>query len=153
MVEQEQKIITTNRKARHDYEIIDSLEVGIVLVGTEVKAIREGKVNLKDSYARIRDGELWLIGTHISPYSKSDSESHDPLQDRKLLVNRLELKKLNRQIEEKGVTLIPLKMYFKRHLIKLELGLARGKRKYDKRAAIAERDMKRDMERQNKSTY
>jgi SsrA-binding protein len=153
MVEQEQKIITTNRKARHDYEIIDSLEVGIVLVGTEVKAIREGKVNLKDSYARIRDGELWLIGTHISPYSKSDSESHDPLQDRKLLVNRKELKKLNRQIEEKGVTLIPLKMYFKRHLIKLELGLARGKRKYDKRAAIAERDMKRDMERQNKSTY
>jgi SsrA-binding protein len=153
MVEQEQKIITTNRKARHDYEIIDSLEVGIVLVGTEVKAIREGKVNLKDSYARIRDGELWLIGTHISPYSKSDSESHDPLQDRKLLVNHKELKKLNRQIEEKGVTLIPLKMYFKRHLIKLELGLARGKRKYDKRAAIAERDMKRDMERQNKSTY
>jgi SsrA-binding protein len=153
MVEQEQKIITTNRKARHDYEIIDSLEVGIVLVGTEVKAIREGKVNLKDSYARIRDGELWLIGTHISPYSKSDSESHDPLQERKLLVNRKELKKLNRQIEEKGVTLIPLKMYFKRHLIKLELGLARGKRKYDKRAAIAERDMKRDMERQNKSTY
>ena len=153
MVEQEQKIITTNRKARHDYEIIDSLEVGIVLVGTEVKAIREGKVNLKDSYARIRDGELWLIGTHISPYSKSDSESHDPLQDRKLLVNHKELKKLNRQIEEKGVTLIPLKMYFKRHLIKLELGLARGKRKYDKRAAIAERDMKRDMERQNKSMY
>ena len=153
MVEQEQKIITTNRKARHDYEIIDSLEVGIVLAGTEVKAIREGKVNLKDSYARIRDGELWLIGTHISPYSKSDSESHDPLQDRKLLVNRKELKKLNRQIEEKGVTLIPLKMYFKRHLIKLELGLARGKRKYDKRAAIAERDMKRDMERQNKGTY
>jgi SsrA-binding protein len=153
MVEQEQKIITTNRKARHDYEIIDSLEVGIVLVGTEVKAIREGKVNLKDSYARIRDGELWLIGTHISPYSKSDSESHDPLQERKLLVNRKDLKKLNRQIEEKGVTLIPLKMYFKRHLIKLELGLARGKRKYDKRAAIAERDMKRDMERQNKSTY
>ena len=95
MVEQEQKIITTNRKARHDYEIIDSLEVGIVLVGTEVKAIREGKVNLKDSYARIRDGELWLIGTHISPYSKSDSESHDPLQDRKLLVNHKELKKLN----------------------------------------------------------
>lgn len=150
MSENTQKIITVNRKARHDYEIVDSLEVGLVLLGTEVKAVREGKINLKDSYARIREGELWLIGTHISPYSKSDVENHDPLRDRKLLVNYRELKKLHRQIEEKGVTLIPLKIYYKRHLIKLELGLAKGKRKYDKRAAIAERDVKRDLDRQQK---
>lgn len=151
MAEDNKKVITTNRKARHDYEIIDTLETGIVLLGTEVKAAREGKINLTDAYARIRDGELWLIGMHISPYTKSDMENHDPLRDRKLLVHRLQLKRLNRQVEEKGVTLIPLKIYFYRHLIKVELGLARGKRKYDKRASIAERDRKRDLDRVQKS--
>jgi SsrA-binding protein len=151
MAEDNKKVITTNRKARHDYEIIDAVEAGIVLLGTEVKAAREGKINLTDAYARIRDGELWLIGMHISPYTKSDMENHDPLRDRKLLVHATQLKRLNRQVEEKGVTLIPLKIYFNRHLIKVELGLARGKRKYDKRASIAERDQKRDLERLQKS--
>jgi len=144
------KVVAKNRKARHDYEIINSIEVGIVLLGSEVKAIREGKVNLVDAYARIRNKELWIIGMHISPYTKADMENHEPLRDRKLLVHKNEIKKLRRQIEEKGVTLIPLKVYFNRHLVKLELGLARGKRKYDKRAAIAERDLKRDLERQQK---
>ena len=151
MAEDNKKVITTNRKARHEYEIIDTVETGIVLHGTEVKAAREGRINLTDAYARIKESELWLIGMHISPYSKSDMENHDPLRDRKLLVHRLQLKRLNRQVEEKGVTLIPLKIYFSRHLIKVELGLARGKRKYDKRASIAERDQKRDLDRLQKS--
>ena len=151
MAEDNKKVITTNRKARHEYEIIDTVETGIVLHGTEVKAAREGRINLTDAYARIKESELWLIGMHISPYSKSDTENHDPLRDRKLLVHRLQLKRLNRQVEEKGVTLIPLKIYFSRHLIKVELGLARGKRKYDKRASIAERDQKRDLDRLQKS--
>lgn len=153
MVKEDQKVVTTNRKARHDYEIIDSMEVGIVLSGSEVKAIREGKANLTDSYARLKNGELWLIGMHIAPYTKADMENHEPLRERKLLLHKKEIKRLNRQVEEKGVTLIPLKVYFHRHLVKLELGLARGKRKYDKRAAIAERDQKRDLERQDKINY
>ena len=151
MTEDNKKVITTNRKARHDYEIIDTIETGIVLFGTEVKAAREGRINLSDAYARIKDNELWLIGMHISPYSKSDMENHDPLRDRKLLVHHLQLKRLNRQVEEKGVTLIPLKIYFNRHLVKVELGLVRGKRKYDKRASITERDQKRDLNRLQKS--
>lgn len=151
MTEDNKKVITTNRKARHEYEIIDTIETGIVLLGTEVKAVREGRINLTDAYARIKDNELWLIGMHISPYSKSDMENHDPLRDRKLLVHHMQLKRMNRQVEEKGVTLIPLKIYFSRHLVKVELGLARGKRKYDKRASIAERDQKRDLNRLQKS--
>ena len=151
MSENTNKVITTNRKSRHEYEIIDTLETGIVLYGTEVKAAREGRINLTDAYARIKANELWLIGMHISPYTKSDMENHEPLRDRKLLVNRQQLKRLNRQVEEKGVTLIPLKVYFNRHLVKVEIGLARGKRKYDKRATIAERDQKRDLERIQKT--
>jgi SsrA-binding protein len=146
-------IIVNNRKARHDYEIINSIETGIVLLGTEVKSLRDGKANLTDAYARIKNDELWLIGLHISPYTKSTVSNHEPMRERKLLVNRLELKKLRRQIDEKGVTLIPLKLYFKNHLVKVEIALARGKKKYDKRAAIAERDMKRDLERSNKIKY
>lgn len=151
MADDKNKVITKNRKARHDYEIIDTIETGIVLLGTEVKAAREGRINLTDSYARINKNELWLIGMHISTYSKADMENHDPLRDRKLLVHQLQIKRLNRQVEEKGVTLIPLRIYFNRHLVKVELGLARGKRKYDKRAVIAARDQKRDLERLQKS--
>jgi len=147
------KIIVNNRKAHHDYEIINTIETGIVLLGSEVKSLRNGKANLTDAYARIKTGELWLIGMHISAYEKATDANHDPLRDRKLLVNKMELKKLNRQIEEKGVTLVPLKLYFKNHLIKVEIALARGKKKYDKRATIAERDLKRDMERSNKINY
>lgn len=144
------RVITSNKKARHDYEIVSSLEAGIVLQGTEVKALREGRANITDAYARFVHGELWLIGLHISPYTKAAMENHDPLRDRKLLLNAQELRKLFRQVEEKGVTLVPLKLYFKNHLVKVELALARGKRKYDKREAIAERDMKRDLDRQHK---
>ena len=153
MQDKNSRIVSNNRKARHEYEIIGSYEAGIVLKGTEVKSVREGKVNLSDAYARFRKGELWLIGLHISPYSKSDVENHEPLRDRKLLLHSRELKKLYRQVEEKGVSLIPLKIYIKGHLVKVDLGLGRGKRKYDKRAAIAERDQKREMDRQRKIRY
>jgi len=144
------KIIANNRKARYNYEITDSYEAGIALKGSEVKSIREGKVNLKDSYARFNKGELWLIGMHISAYTKATMEIYDPERKRKLLLHKLELKKMLRQVEEKGITLIPLKIYLKGHLIKIEIGLARGKHQYDKRASIAERDQKRDMQRQEK---
>jgi len=153
MNKENEKVVSTNRKARHDYEIIDSMEAGIILLGSEIKAIRESRVNLTDAYARFKQGELWLIGMHISPYTKAAMDNHEPLRDRKLLMHKKELKRLNRQVEEKGVTLIPLKIYFRKHLVKVELGLARGKRKYDKRAAIAERDVKRDMERHTKTKY
>lgn len=153
MQEKKIRMVTNNRKARHEYEIIDSYETGIVLKGTEVKAVREGRVNLSDAYARFRRGELWLIGMHISPYTKAAAENHEPLRDRKLLLHARELKKLFRQVEEKGVSLIPLKVYIKGHLVKVELGLGRGKRKYDKRAAITERDQKREMDRQRKIRY
>lgn len=147
------KVVASNRKARHNYEIINSVEAGLALQGTEVKAVREGRVNLTDTYARFRKGELWLIGLHISPYTKSAIQNHEPLRDRKLLLHKQELHKLFRQVEEKGVTLIPLKVYLKRHLVKVELGLGRGKRKYDKRAAIAERDSKRDLDRLKKTQF
>ena len=153
MSKEETRAVTTNRKARRDYEIVNSIEAGIVLKGTEVKAIREGRANLTDTYARFQKGELWVIGMHISPFTKSVVENHDPLRNRKLLLHKRELKKLVRQIKEKGITLIPLKIYFNKHLIKVELGLARGKRKYDKRAVIAERDLKRDLDRQRKINY
>jgi len=144
------KNVATNRKARHDYEIVSAIEAGIVLQGTEVKAVREGRVNLTDAYGRFRNGELWLIGMHISPYTKSSMQNHDPLRDRKLLLNRQELKKMQRQVEEKGITLIPLRVYFSKHLVKIEVGLARGKKQFDKRQAIAERDQKRDLDRVRK---
>jgi len=147
------KIFTKNRKAWHDYEIVDSYEAGLVLLGSEVKAIREGRVNLTDSYARFIHGELWVVGMHISAYTKAVTELHDPLRSRKLLLHQRELKKLYRGIQEKGLTLIPLKVYGKNHLIKLELGLVRGKRKYDKRAAIAERDQKRELDRARKTRF
>lgn len=153
MSDEKVKIISTNRKARFEYEIVDNYEAGLVLVGTEVKAVREGKVNLSDAYARFIKGELWLIGLHISPFSKSAIENHDPLRNRKLLLHQRELKKIHRQIQEKGLTVVPLKIIIKRHLVKIDLGIARGKRKYDKRQTIAERDQKRDMQRSQKIRY
>jgi SsrA-binding protein len=147
------KTIVKNRKARHEYEIVNTIEAGIVLLGTEVKSLRNGKANMTDAYGRIRNNELWLINLHISPYTMSTVVNHEPMRDRKLLVSKLELKKLNRQIEEKGITLVPLKLFFKGHLVKVDLALARGKKSHDKRASIAERDMKRDLDRQNKIRY
>lgn len=153
MAEKQGRVVVTNRKARHDYEILDTYEAGISLKGAEVKSIRDGKVSLVDAYARFRRGELWLIGMRIAPYPNAVYEPLDPLRDRKLLLHKRELRKLFRQVEEKGVTLIPLKIYFSRHLVKVQIGLGRGKRQYDKRAAIAERDQKREMDRLKKSRF
>lgn len=144
------KIVTTNKKARHDYHIIDTVEAGLVLKGTEVKSLRAGKCSLQDSYARIIDGEVWVIGMHISPYENQGYVSHDPDARRKLLLHKDEIRRLHRQVQEKGMTLIPLKVYFKNGWAKIELGLASGKRKYDKRRDLAERDQKREMKRLEK---
>ncbi len=141
------KVISTNRKARHDYHIEDSFEAGIVLTGTEVKSVRNARVNLKDSYARIENGEIFLYNMHISPYEQGNRFNHDPLRVRKLLLHKMEISRLTGKVNEKGYALIPLKIYITRGLAKIELGLARGKKFYDKRRDIAERDSKREMER------
>jgi SsrA-binding protein len=141
------KIVSENRKARHDYHIHESYEAGIVLTGTEVKSLRAGKANLKDSYARIDKGELMLHNLHISPYEQGNRFNHEPLRTRKLLMHREEINKLLGKTQEKGYTLIPLKLYFTRGKAKLQLGLATGKKNYDKRQDIAERDAKREMDR------
>ena len=145
-----EKIITTNRKARFEYEIIDKWETGIVLLGTEVKALRAGRANLKDSHANIKDGEIFLLNVHISPYSHGNLNNHDPLRIRKLLMHKKEIKKLIGKVEGKGLTLIPLKLYFKNGRAKVQLALARGKKLYDKRQDIAKRDSDRDLRRQLK---
>jgi len=145
------KIICTNRKARHDYNILETMETGIVLVGTEVKSLRDGQANLKDSYASIERGELWLHNTHISQYSKGNRNNHDPTRNRKLLMHDREIRRLIGRIQEKGFTLVPLKLYFTdAGKVKVELGLAKGKREIDKRRQIAEREAERDMRRQFK---
>jgi SsrA-binding protein len=144
------KSIVQNRKARHDFFIMSTVEAGIALQGTEVKSLREGRVNLKDSYARTRSGELWLIGVHISPYEKGNINNHDPERDRKLLMHSREIDRLRRNIEEKGMTLVPLSMYFKNGRVKVELGLAKGKHEYDKRDTKAEQEARREMDRARK---
>ncbi|MCX7970161.1 MAG: SsrA-binding protein SmpB [Negativicutes bacterium] len=141
------KIISDNRRARHDYHVHESLEAGIVLTGTEIKSLRAGKVNLKDSYAAFDNNELWLFNLHISPYEKGNIFNHDPLRRRKLLLHRRELNRLYAKTREKGYTLIPLKIYLKNGRAKIELGLASGKKLYDKRQDIAQRDARREMER------
>jgi SsrA-binding protein len=145
-----QKIIAVNRKARRDYEIIESFEVGMVLKGTEVKSLREGKLTFKDSYARIEKGEVFLINAHISPYSHGNIQNHDPLRDRKLLLHKSEIRRLVGKTEQKGLTLVPLKAYFAQGHAKVELALARGKRHSDKRETIKRRDAAREMERELK---
>ncbi|MFZ1291611.1 MAG: SsrA-binding protein SmpB [Melioribacteraceae bacterium] len=143
--------ITHNRKARHDYSILQTLEAGIVLVGTEVKSCREHKANLVDSYAKIdSNDEVWLIGAHINEYTQGNRFNHIPNRDRKLLLNCKEIRKLDRQIMEKGNTLIPLSLYFKKGKVKVELAVAKGKKSYDKREAIAKKDMQREAERKIK---
>ena len=144
------KSIVQNRKARHDFFILSTVEAGIALHGTEVKSLREGRVNLKDSYARMKDGELWLLGMHISPYEKGNINNHDPERDRKLLLHAREIERMRRGIEEKGMTLVPLSLYFKEGRVKVELGLAKGKHEYDKRDDNAEREARREMERARK---
>lgn len=144
------KIVAENRKARHDFFIEDTYEAGMMLTGTEVKALREGRANLKDSYARIKNGEMWVYQIHISPYSHASYENHDPLRQRKLLLHRQEIKRLAGKINESGYTLVPLRLYFKSGRAKLLLGLAKGKRKYDKRESIRRRDEQRDLDRARK---
>ena len=142
------KTVAQNRKARHDYFIIDAFECGIVLTGTEIKSVRAGNLNLKDSYASLEGGELWLIGMHISPYDKGTYYNHEPERNRKLLLHRHELIRLRGKIREKGLTLVPLSVYIKDgRRAKVELALARGKTAHDKRDAIADRDAKRDIAR------
>ncbi len=142
------KIIAKNKRARHDYHIEDSVEAGIVLKGTEVKSVRLGKVQLVDSYARIEKGEVFVHGMHVSPYEQGNRFNVEPRRRRKLLLHKTEIRRLNRQVLEKGMTLIPLSVYLKRGRVKIEIGVCRGKRTHDKRRAIAERDADREMERE-----
>jgi SsrA-binding protein len=143
------QVVITNRKARHDYFVLESYECGIMLKGAEVKSIRNGRANLQDGYARLEDGEIWLHGMHVLPYEFSQGE-HDPVRKRKLLLNRKEIVEIARATEEKGITLVPLRVYFKDGRCKVELAVARGKARYDKRQTIAARDAKRDAERELK---
>lgn len=141
------KVIAVNRQAYHDYFIERTVEAGIELRGTEIKSIRDGKVNLRGSYAMARNGELWLENAHIAVYEHGNRYNHDPIRNRKLLLHRKEIEQLEAKVATKGLTLIPLKLYLKGGRAKVELGLARGKKLYDKREAIAERDAKREIER------
>jgi len=139
--------VATNRRARHEYEILETVEAGLVLRGTEVKSLRAGLVNFKDSYASVRNGEGWLLGCHISPYSHGTDANHEPERDRKLLLHKRELSRLSGKISERGLTLVPLRLYFKAGRAKVELGLARGKKLHDKRSALREREVRREMDK------
>ncbi len=139
------KVIATNRKAYHDYEILETYEAGIVLRGTEVKSLRESQVNFKDCYAAVDNGEAWLIGCYISPYHHGTDANHDPERKRKLLLHKKEIQRLLGKVAERGLTMIPLRLYFKGGRTKCELGLARGKKLHDKRASVREREAKREM--------
>ncbi len=142
------KVVATNRRARYDYDILETFESGIVLTGSEVKSIRDGKIQLKDSFARVQDGEVWLHGVHISPYAFAHGPSaHDPDRSRKLLLHRAEIDELMGRTQQEALTLVPLSVYFKDDRAKIELGLAKGRRRYDKRQAIATRDAAREAER------
>jgi SsrA-binding protein len=144
----EERIAISNRKARHEYEILDVYEAGIVLLGSEVKSLRLGKANLLDSYAILNKGEMWLLNMHISPFEKANQFNHDPLRTRKLLLNKSELRKLIGKTTEKGLTLIPLKVYFKHGIAKVEIALCKGKKLHDKRESIKQRDVEREMRRE-----
>ena len=141
------RVVTVNRKAYHNYHIEESFEAGIVLKGSEIKSIRAGKVNLSDAYARPENGELWLHNSHIASYDAASYNTHEPVRPRKLLLHRKEIDTLASKVVQKGLTLVPLKLYIKHGLAKLELGVARGKKVYDKRETIARRDADREVER------
>lgn len=150
MVDSAKKIVAQNKKARHEYFIEQTIETGIVLSGTEVKSIRLGKVNLKDSYANIKNGEVFIYGMHISPYEQGNIYNKDPLRNRKLLLHRYEINKLIGYIQQKGMTLVPTQLYFINGKVKLELGVGKGKKLYDKRDDIAKKDAQREIERRLK---
>jgi SsrA-binding protein len=142
-----EKNIAVNRRARHDYHVLERVEAGLALQGTEVKSLRNGNVNFKDAYAERRGGEMYLVGLHIAPYEQGNVYNHDPERPRKLLLHRREIEQLASQVEEKGLTIVPLRMYFTRGIAKAELGLCRGKQKADKREALQEKAQKREVER------
>jgi SsrA-binding protein len=141
------KTITTNRRARHNYQITETYEAGLVLRGSEVKSLRAGNANLKDAYVMFREGEAWLVGAYIAPYSFSREGGHNPERDRKLLLHKREIERVAAKVAERGLTLVPMSMYFKEGKAKVELGLGRGKARYDKRHALKEKQQKREMER------
>ncbi|HIE17892.1 MAG TPA: SsrA-binding protein SmpB [Dehalococcoidia bacterium] len=143
----ELKTVTINRKAYHDYHILETLEAGIALTGTEIKSIRAGRVNIRDAYARPQGGELWLHNAHIAPYQPGSYYNHEPNRPRKLLLHRRQIDELAGMVTQKGLTLVPLKLYIKRGIAKLELGVARGKKLHDKREALARRETEREIER------
>ncbi len=146
----EEKNIVVNRKANHEYFVLNTYEAGIVLQGTEVKSIRQGKINLIDSYASIEKGEVWLHSCHISNYDQGSYENHDPLRDRKLLLKSNEIRKLFNKVKEKGLTIIPLRVYLKKNLVKVEIAIVKGKKIYDKREDIAKKDFQREQEKRIK---
>jgi len=144
------RLICQNRKAYHDYEIVETLEAGMVLLGTEVKSLRDGRANLKDSYAKVKKGEVFLYGLHISPYSHASYDNHDPERVRKLLLHAYEIKKLLGKTQEKGFSLIPLKLYFKGGRVKVQIALAQGKKSYDKRQSLKKKEERRELDRVRK---
>ncbi|MEI8105062.1 MAG: SsrA-binding protein SmpB [Actinomycetes bacterium] len=146
-----EKLIADNRKARHDYQLLDRFEAGLVLTGTEVKSLRAGRATLAQAFADIREGEAWLVGAEIATYDQGNSSNHEPTRTRKLLLHRREIDRLYGQVREKGLTVVPTRLYFKDGRVKIELALARGKDVHDKRRTVADRDAKRQMERALKS--
>ncbi|MDP9468174.1 MAG: SsrA-binding protein SmpB [Chloroflexota bacterium] len=144
------KTVAVNRRARHEYDVDETLEAGLVLSGTEIKSIRAGRVSLAEAYARIEHGEAWLIGAHIAPYEQGNRNNHEPTRTRKLLLHRDQIAELVGRTQAKGFTLVPLKLYIRNGMAKLELGVARGRKAHDKRRVIAERDMRRDLQRATK---
>ena len=143
-----ERLIAENRKARHKYQVLDTLECGVMLVGSEVKSLRNGRISLDESYGRIRDGEVWLIGCDIPEYFEANRMNHDPKRPRKLLLHDVEIRKFARQAHESGLTLVPLKIYFKKGRAKLLLGLCKGKKLHDKRESLKKADSQRDMQRE-----
>jgi SsrA-binding protein len=146
-----ERTIALNRRARHEYAVEETIEAGLVLTGTEIKSIRAGRVSLADAYARVEHGEAWLIGAHIAPYEQGNRFNHEPLRTRKLLLHRDQIAELGGRLTAKGYTLVPLRLYLRKGIAKLELGIARGKKAHDKRRAIAERDMRRELQRETKA--
>jgi SsrA-binding protein len=145
--ESAEKLVSTNRKARHEYHVLETIEAGIALTGTEVKSLRQGRANLGEGYAVIKNGEVWLLGMHISPYEQGSYNNVDPVRNRKLLLHRKEIRKLLGRVAEKGLTLVPLKLYFSKNIAKVLLGVCKGKREFDRREDVARRDVERDIRR------
>lgn len=143
----DRRILVANRKARHDYEILETIEAGVALVGTEVKSLRDGRANLGDAYAQIEGGEAWLVQLHISPYAQGNQFNHDPLRRRRLLLHKNQIRRLQTKVQEKGLTLVPLALVLVKNRVKVDIAVARGKRQYDKREATQKRESQREMER------